>query len=309
MFINIFIVLILLTFKKMAVIKSSNLGEGELICKYFDNRFKNNKNVLGVSLGGTGTGKSYRDLRIAELWYKYHFKKEFPVKNICFGVLEAMKLLSGGELRKGEIIIFEEAGVNMGSLDFQNKVSRMFNYVLQSFRSMNIGILFNLPYLTMLNKQARMLLHFSMESAGVDPKQKKNYCKTKFHQVNQTTGVIYKKYLRTKVNGKIRKVKKMEYTLPSEYLWKAYERKKDFFLTTLTDKNVNELKKAEKDYNEKMKIKPLTQIQKEVYDLTWQGKNPQQIAEMRERNARSIYDSLKLILKKGYSLPKMKEFP
>jgi len=84
-----------------------------------------------------------------------------------------MKLLSGGELRKGEIIIFEEAGVNMGSLDFQNKVSRMFNYVLQSFRSMNIGILFNLPYLTMLNKQARMLLHFSMESAGVDPKQKK----------------------------------------------------------------------------------------------------------------------------------------
>jgi len=58
-----------------------------------------------------------------------------------------------------------------------------------------------------------------------------------------------------------------------------------------------------------MKIKPLTQIQKEVYDLTWQGKNPQQIAEMRERNARSIYDSLKLILKKGYSLPKMKEFP
>ena len=292
----------------MAVIKSSNLGEGELICKYFSNRFKNNKNVLGVSLGGTGSGKSYRDLRIAELWYKYHFKEEFPVKNICFGVLEAMKLLSSGKLRKGELIIFEEAGVNMGSLDFQNKVSKMFNYVLQSFRSMNIGILFNLPYLTMLNKQARMLLHFSMESAGVDPQKKLNYCKSKFHQVNQTTGVIYKKYLRTKVNGKIRKVKKMSYSMPSEYLWKAYEQKKDFFLTTLTDKNVNELKKAEKDYNEKMKIKPLTQIQKEVYDLTWQGKKPQQIAEMRNRNPSSIYLALKLMRKKGYSLPKMKEF-
>lgn len=292
----------------MALIKSSNLKEGELICKYFDNRFKNNKNILGVSLGGTGSGKSYRDLRVAELWYQYHFKEKFPVENICFGVYEAMKLLSSGKLRRGELLIFEEAGVNMGSLDFQTKVSKMFSYVLQSFRSMNVGILFNLPYLTMLNKQARMLIHFSIESAGVDPIKKTNQGKPKFHQVNQTSGVIYKKYLRVNVNGKIRKIKKMEFQMPSDYLWKAYENKKEKFLSNLTDNNVKELRKAEKDYKEKNDIKPLTQIQKEIYDLTWQGKTPAEIAEMRGRTPRSVYESLELIRKKEYSLPKMKVY-
>ena len=56
------------------------------------------------------------------------------------------------KLRKGELLIFEEAGANMGSLDFQNKVSKVFSYVLQSFRSLNIGILFNLPVEGSLSK-------------------------------------------------------------------------------------------------------------------------------------------------------------
>jgi len=293
----------------MAVIKTSKLEEGELICKYFDNRFKNNKNILGVNLGGTGSGKSYRDLRIAELWYQYHFKEKFPVENICFGVYGAMKLLSSGKLRKGELIIFEEAGVNMGALDFQNKVSKMFSYILQSFRSMNIGVLFNLPYMSMLNKQARMLLHYSMESAGIDQVKKINKCKPKFHQINQTSGTIYKKYLRVNINGKIRKIKKMSFKIPSEYLWKSYEQKKHLFLSTLTDNYKLELGKQEEDYKEKLGRKPLTEKQIEVFDLTSSGKKPKEIAKILGYTPQNVAVHLNAITKKGYIIPKMKVFP
>jgi hypothetical protein len=78
------------------LIELDKMQEGTPILKYFENRIiRNNKNIIGTILGATGSSKSYTSLRIAELWYKYHFKKEFPVKNICFGVLEAMKLKKG----------------------------------------------------------------------------------------------------------------------------------------------------------------------------------------------------------------------
>ena len=118
----------------MARIQYNEFQEGEIFNKWLNSRLiVNNKNVLGANLGATGSGKSYRDLRMAELWYQYHFKEQFPIENICFGVGSAMNLISKGKLRKGEILIFEEAGVNLGSLDFQQRISKMMNYVLQSF--------------------------------------------------------------------------------------------------------------------------------------------------------------------------------
>ena len=285
------------------LMKIKEIKEGEILCKWFENRLiRNNKNVLGVQLGGTGSGKSYRDLRIAELWYQYHFKKKFPIENICFGVSEILKRLSTGELKRGELLIFEEAGVNLGSLDFQNKVSKMFNYVLQSFRSMNIGILFNLPYLSMLNKQARMLLHYSMESAGIDFDNKINKCKPFFHQVNQATGVIYKKYLRIRINGKIRTIKRFRFSLPSDYLIEAYENKKNKFLQDITKEYTFKVNEEEKKLQMKLARRDLTPTQKEVYEMLCQGMKHREIAEKIGFTRKYVTAIKKAILKKGYAI-------
>lgn len=217
----------------MALIKFVE-GEGIIFCKWLDSRFKHNKNVLGVNLGGTGSGKSWRDLRMAELWYKYNFKEQFPAQNICFGVASVMKLLADGKLRRGEIIIFEEAGVNLGSRDWSNKVSKMFNYILQSFRSMNIGIFFNLPYMTMLDSQARHLVHYSFESYSIDYEKGLNTAKAFYHQVNQATGKIYRKFFRIKSGNGFVGVQTMSFSRPSQYLVDAYEQKKADYLTQLT---------------------------------------------------------------------------
>ena len=286
----------------MGLIQSSKLEEGEIFNKWLENRFRRNKNVLGVQLGGTGSGKSYRDLRIAELWYQYKFNERFPVENICFGVAQAMKLIAGGKLRKGELIMFEEAGVNLGSLDFQNKVSKMMTYVLQSFRSMNIGILFNLPYLSMLNKQARMLMHYSFESMGVDHNNKLNKCKPFFHQVNQSTGKIYTKYPKINVNGKARTIKRFSYKMPSEYLVNAYEKKKAMFLSGLTEEYTMELNNMEKETLRKMERKELTDKQMKVYNLLKEGYKQTQIAKMLKKDDSSITRTIQLIKKKGYLL-------
>lgn len=256
-------------------------NEGEIFMRYLHSRLiRNNKNVLGAELGPTGSGKSYRDLRKAELWYEYHFHEKFPVENICFGVGQTMKLLSKGKLRRGEIIVFEEAGANLGSLDFQNKISKMMTYVLQSFRSMNIAIFFNLPYLSMLNKQARMLMHYSFESAGIDFQNKLNKCKPKFHQVNQDTGKVYKKYPIVKDgSGNTKKVKRFGFTMPSKYLIEAYEQKKEDYLKEITldySKDIEEMEKKKRG----VKIYYPTKEEFAIYhEIEYVGKSQRQIAK------------------------------
>jgi len=215
----------------MVLIKYKGINEGEIFNKWLHSRLiRNNKNVLSAELGSTGSGKSYRDLRKAELWYDFHFKSKFPVENICFGVAQTMNILSIGNLKKGSILIVEEAGVNLGSRNWQSKVSKMFNFVLQSFRSMNIGIFFNLPYLSMLDSQARHLLHYYAESSGIDYEKQQNKCKPFFLQVAQGTGKIYRHYPKVKINGKTTKVQRFNYSMPSKYLIDAYEEKKAKYL-------------------------------------------------------------------------------
>jgi len=285
------------------LIKADNLKEGELFCKWLYSRLiKNNKNVLGAELGPTGSGKSYRDLRKAEIWYRDYLKKPFPTENICFGVASLMKRITSGELERGDILIFEEAGANLGSLDFQSKVSKMFTYVLQSFRSMNIGIFFNLPYLSMLNKQARMLLHYSFESAGIDFEKKINKCRPYFHQVNQGTGKIYKKYPRAKVNGRTRTFKKMNYSMPSAELAIAYEKKKAKYLLEFTTSYVDELKRLEYESLAKMERKELSDKQMEVKELLEQGYNQTEIAKMLGKSSAAVCDIVKTMKKHGYKL-------
>jgi len=283
--------------------KLTDIDEGELFCIWLHNRLiKRNKNVLGAELGDTGSGKSYRDLRKVELWYKYYFKEKFPTKNICFGVLAIMRRIKSGELRRGDILIFEEAGAELGSLDFQNRTSKMFSYVLQSFRSMNIGIFFNLPHLSMMNKTARTLLHYSFESAGIDYNLKLSICKPFFHQVNQGTGKIYKKYMRTKVSGKRRTIKRFYFKLPSEYLINAYEAKKIQYLTETTESYTAELEKIEEDMRIKLGRKELTDNQLEVFNLTCEGMTQTEIAKLKGKSPQTICETLKTIKKHGYKI-------
>jgi len=293
----------------MPLIRSNQpLKEGEVFNKWLRSRLiKNNKNVLTATTGSTGSSKSYQDLRRAELWYKLYFNKEFPSENICFSVAEVMRRLSTPKPKKGEIIIFEEAGTNLGSLDFQNKVSKLFTYVLQTFRTLNVAIFFNLPYLSMLNKSARLLIHVRFETCGIDFEKKIAKSKAWFRQVNQSSGKVYEKFLRIRHNGRIQVIKKFNYHLPSEELRKVYEKKKLKFITDMNTDFVKELDIIERDKLRKLMRPSLTNIQMETYELLVKYKGDiNKVAEDRGRTVRTIQRIIKSMKKRGYDL-KFKE--
>jgi hypothetical protein len=157
-----------------------------------------------------------------------------------------MKRISAGNLRKGDILILEEAGVNSGSADWQNKIVKMFNYLLQSFRSMNIILFMNLPVLSMLSKQARQLVHIHLETTGIDFYKKVVTIKPLVHQLNQHSGKSYWKYLRIRHKGSNVSVQRINYSMPSQDLIHKYEEKKNNFLKGMTNDFVYEFDKKDK---------------------------------------------------------------
>ncbi len=281
------------------------LEEGVAFNRWAGGRFKNNKNILLAMTGMTGSSKSYTSLRMCELYYQDKFNKPFPIENVCFSISELMKLLTSKTLKRGEIIILEEAGTSLNSLDYQNKVSKLFSFILQSFRSMNIGLIFTLPVLTMLNKSARMLLHAHFITSGIDFYLETSKIKPLYHQLNQERGKSYWKFQRIKVNGEIHTIKRLSFKIPSKELRKLYELKKNKFVYDLSEDFVNQLNEIERNQQRKMARDDLSDVEQDIFeDVVESGLTPTQSAEKRGRTKSSTYDGLKRIKNKGFPIEK-----
>jgi len=278
------------------LIRPEKIEEGTIINSWLYSRLiRNNKNALIATTGATGSGKSYQNLRMAELWYHYYFKNKFPQENICFSIDELMRRLVSGKLKRGEILIFEEAGANFGSLDFQNKISKLFSYILQSFRSMNIALFFNLPYLSMLNKQARLLIHTHFVTSGIDYKNGVSQSKAFFRQVNQDSGKIYNKYLRIKHKDRIEVIKRFNYMLPSKEIVQQYEAKKQNFVMGLSKDFLSELDNIKWKNIEKNQPQELSPREQQIWSLSTMGIKQTKIAEMLNISDQAIHNHLKNI--------------
>ena len=279
------------------------IEECEILNTWIKNRFARNKNILMALTGSTGSSKSYDCIQICDKWYQYNFKESFPVEtHICFSIEEVMRLLNSKKLRKGELIIIEEAGVLLNSLDFQNKISKLFTFVLQSFRSMNIGLVLNLPVLSMLNKSTRLLLHAHFITFGIDFEKKIAKVKPFFNQLNQMSGKIYPKYLWIRMNGKAVQVKRMNFSMPDKALLDVYEKKKLRFVSNLNQDFVDELRMIDDEAKMKLARTNLTDAQQEVFNYLRDGFNVKQISEKRQTTTKSIYETIKYIKKKGFDI-------
>lgn len=240
------------------VINGQVIPEGYFLNNWFASRFDANKNVLLVVVGATGSGKSYSCIGMAESWYKYRFKnKEFPLENIVFSLGEGARRLKGETLEKGEFIIVEEAGVVANALDFQNKLVRLFNYILQSVRCKNIGIIFNLPNFSLLNKTGRSLAHGVFETVGINKNTNQVLLKSKGLQTNAITGKIYPKYLRQVINGKLIAPRRIKVGKPSDRIIIPYEKMKSDFVEKQISGLIDETTPQEEKQEKKKEIKPI----------------------------------------------------
>jgi len=113
---------------------------------------------MGVVYGPTGSGKSWYSLKLAKA-----VDPDFSIDNVVFTVDEFFTLLNSDKLKKGSVVVFDEAGVAIPNREWYSIHNRMVNYVFQVFRFKNIGVIFTVPSLDFIDSQTRKLMHNVVE--------------------------------------------------------------------------------------------------------------------------------------------------
>ena len=158
-----------------------------------DRVLKRNKNWLAAFCGATGSGKSYASISIAAA-----VDPSFTVKNrLVFTAKQFMALLNSGTLEKGCAVIFDEAGVGIPARDWYSVQNKLISYIMQTFRTDNLAVLFTMPSFDFIDVNARKLFHHYFETMAIDYGRRKARLKLQEISYNPLVGKLYRKYLRT----------------------------------------------------------------------------------------------------------------
>jgi biotin operon repressor len=268
---------------------------------YILQRIKKNKNFLGFISGPTGSGKSWSSLKIAE-----DLDPEFDETRIVFSGVELMQLINSGKLKKGSVIVFEEAGIGMSSKNWQSVINKMLNFLIQTFRHRNFILIFNSPYMDYVDSSTRKLFHAEFETQSIDEKNKVVRLKARLIQYNSKIRKFYFKMLRVITSNGIIPVDIWRVEKPSANLIKAYEIKKRAFTDKLNEKIQKELENYEKEANRDPKM-DLTTHQEEVLEQLQNGLNTEQIGELLDIKPPAVRKSIRAIRRKGYDIKSVKD--
>lgn len=217
-----------------------------------------NKNLLIAICGQTGSGKSYCALTVAKL-----ICDRFNIRiHVIFTIEQFMELLQSGKLKRGDVVIWDEAGVGIPSREWYSISNKAINYVLQTFRHLNLCVIFTMPSFDYIDKQTRLLFHVYIETQRIDYETKHVIVKIFESSFNPREGKEYMKYYW--FHG----VKYIRFRIgkPSKDMIKTYEELKMAFSQTLRDN----VKKDVCQVNEKIAAKRLTdeEIQAQLREMT-----------------------------------------
>ncbi len=215
----------------MEKIKTTNNGNKNPVVIYIQNRIKKNKNMMICVSGPTGSGKTYASLKLAK-----ELDQTFNETRIVFTPEAFIRLLNGGTLKKGSVIVFEEAGVSLNNRAWQSKSNNLIQYILQTFRHKSYIVIFTSPDFGFIDSASRKLFHAHFQTSGINFKTKKCIIKPYFLQINQRTGKIYYKYLEVIPKGGTQyRVGELAVGLPDKDTIKKYEIVKSEFTKKLNE--------------------------------------------------------------------------
>jgi len=232
---------------------------GALIRHIYKKVINKNENFISVMIGGTGSGKSYSLISLAQ---KFQLLRKSSRIFIIFTHEELLNLLLPGNdtIKKGDVLIYEEMGISADHRKFWSITNDTIRYVSQIARNRNFLFLMNLPLLKYLDKDVQPLIHVLFQTAKKMVKERIVKCKIFFNDVNYITGKSYFKYplLFNKETKKWNKVKYINFIHPEKILLNSnmkdledYEEIKNSFNNSVYTKLLEKSKKETDKLNNK----------------------------------------------------------
>ena len=211
---------------------------------------KKNQNFMICVNGPTGSGKSYTSISLALM-----IDKAFNVDRITFGVKDFIKA-SSTDLPQSSVIMFDEAGIEVASRDWQSDTNRAINQVAETFRRDNLVCVFTLPVFNHLDKKTRAYFHARVDV--LDPAIAGWGAIKYFNLITNTeTGDTMPNYPRIRdKNGRIVRMSGADGGRPNMWIVdprklnptivEQYEKKKKIFTDRIKTLAINELESKER---------------------------------------------------------------
>jgi len=252
---------------------------------------KLNKNFIVSIIGSTGSGKSYSALSMGEL-----IDPKFNISRVIFNALDLMDLINNGNLKSGSVLIWDEAGIGLSSKNWQSKLNKVINYLLQTFRHRNFVLIFTVPYASFIDVSSRRLFHAEFETVSINRSDNTCSIKPKQLQYNPGNDKWYKKYLKVIKPGEgIAKIKRWKVPKPSEELVQQYEIMKDKFTKELN-------KSIQDDLTPTDGRTPLTPFQEGIVNCWKEGIDMQiEIGKKLGSNKQKVSLNVQFMKRKGYT--------
>ena len=160
--------------------------------------------------------------------------EDFGIDRVVIGrPLEFVRLCKKlhAEKVKGAFIVFDEAGIGMPAREWMTVQNKILSYVLQLFRKQNLGVIFTVPSMRLIDAQARILFHAIGHAYSIDYKKLVNlsYYVVKHNPVFDTYNL--EPFIAYDHNGNPIQIDVIKIGLPPEDLIEEYEKKKDEFMS------------------------------------------------------------------------------
>ena len=226
-------------------------------------RVKKNGNALIGIVGQKGSGKSYFAMSIAEI-----IDPKFSVNNISFDPVSFMQLIKMRGV--GEVIIMDDAGLTIPARQFYSKSNQFITVALETCRFKNQILIMTMPTLSMIDKNARLLMDYSFWTRSIDRVEEKSTATMYFISSNPNSGKIYFKHP-TSGNSVF---KTLTLPKPSEWITNEYETHKQECLNTIYDDMIKDLiqMRGKTVQDEELTDEKIRQMRKEGCSLYRIGK-------------------------------------
>lgn len=262
------------------------------VCDLVRSRLRHNQNALIAMTGQTGTGKSMCGLEFARL-----IDPDFSAEKVVFTVKDFLELLK--TLNKGEVVVFDEAGVDFDARRSSSKKNVFFSNVLKTFRYRNIPTIFTLPHLAMLDKNARRLFHYWVKTHSID--YERNICWTRFYVINSEDdwSDILKRYMvrvYDPITHEKRCIVRVGFRKPPQKLIDDYEAKKHEYVTAMLEDMQKKMDRSEEggdgDDDMEPSMKELKERKKKTFEEEETEKKEKK--ETKKRDAKKKRETIEL---------------
>jgi len=207
------------------------------MAKYSKDRIlSKNKNSLYIFVGETGGGKTLSAASLLGAVNPNFYKSMVWVVFTLEEFITAIKLA-----KKGDCILFEEAGSAGNAREFMSKQNKMLGLINQTFRHKNLCVAYTVPSMRFVDLQVRDLMHTIVEMKKIDTENNLAFGDCWKIEHNALWGnTKLKKYEFPTFSGGRHVVDKIGFPKPPEEWIAKYEVKKTEFTTRIMDEYLND---------------------------------------------------------------------